>query len=122
MRLPGEEDDKCCWCIPIKCGVYIIGIECIVNAIKAGLLFFFLVEHTSLINQYTILAFVALLQLCYSCLLFMMFFLRDNTNTRRNLKLACIMCILSMSVYIIFYLLLYFLDYYSFEEIRNIVI
>ena len=26
IKLPGEADDKCCWCFPIKCGVITIGV------------------------------------------------------------------------------------------------
>ena len=29
MSLPGEADDKCCWCIPIKIGVILIGVSMI---------------------------------------------------------------------------------------------
>ena len=33
ITLPGEKSDMCCWCIPIKCGVIIIGIFIILQAV-----------------------------------------------------------------------------------------
>ena len=34
IKCPGEADDKCCWCFPIKIGVMIIGIFMILYAIS----------------------------------------------------------------------------------------
>ena len=32
LSLPGEPEDKCCWCIPIKIGVIILGIGVVAQA------------------------------------------------------------------------------------------
>ena len=41
IKLPGESEDKCCWCVPIKVGVIIIGVfmilygvNCILTCLK----------------------------------------------------------------------------------------
>ena len=41
INLPGDGEEKCCWCFPIKCGVHVIGvfgfIFGVVNCITMGL-------------------------------------------------------------------------------------
>ena len=34
LSLPGEAEDKCCWCIPLKIGVILIGVGIIGSAVN----------------------------------------------------------------------------------------
>ena len=35
IQLPGEEPDKCCWVLPIKVGVIVIGVLIILMALQS---------------------------------------------------------------------------------------
>jgi len=37
ISLPGEKDDKCCWCVPIKIGIYLIGTLMIIYGLICAL-------------------------------------------------------------------------------------
>ena len=82
ISLPGEAEDKCCWCIPIKIGVLLIGIGVILSAVSnvlAGL---------TLLGAYFIygvLFLAAQAPLLMSAFYYIKYFQNDNKETREGL-------------------------------------
>ena len=93
MKLPGESDEQCCFCIPIKIGVTVIGIVMIISAVQgilAGL------HWLSLDFIFGVLMICAFLPVLLGAWWFIAYF-RDmeNADTRGNLVKACMMVIFS---------------------------
>ena len=95
LSLPGEADDKCCWCVPIKIGVILIGISMILSAVSMvhNCVVFIGLGGTNFI--YGVLMGVAAAPLVLGAWFYIKFFMADSADTRGGLAKACMMVILA---------------------------
>ena len=119
ISLPGEAEDKCCYAVPIKYGVIIIGVLIVlaaVNNVLAGL---------SLMGAYFIygvLVLVAQAPLLLAAWYYISYFRGDTKETREGLQKACMLTILSAFALAAVYLVMVILGTYTFSTvIRQIV-
>lgn len=94
ISLPGEAADKCCFCIPIKPGVVIIGLIMVIDAVWGVLGVLNLLKHANLLI-YAIISGVAIAPLVLGAYFYVRFFMEDNATTRGGLSKACMLVILS---------------------------
>ena len=100
-QLPGENEEKCCWCFPIKCGVFLIGLGIFANALKYIQLILSLLDGYLI---YAILFGVATLPMALAAYLFIAFFRdQDNREKRDGLVKACHLVVLSMLIGVAIY-------------------
>ena len=99
ITLPGEAKDKCCWFIPIKMGVYAIGIiMCLwaFNAVRMALAAFGMMGTSGMYLIYGIGYAVSAAPILLGAWFFIKFFRApDDADTRAGLKHACMLVILS---------------------------
>ena len=96
MSLPGEADDKCCWCVPIKiCVILMIGINMILSALLMvqNCVVFIKLGGTYFI--YGVLMGVAAAPLVLGLWFYIEFIMADSADTRGGLAKACMMVILA---------------------------
>ena len=91
ITLPGEAEDKCCWCLPVKIGTYIMGlwilvyvIMAVVGILGAGMDFLWLVLNL-----------VALAPLLLAFFYWERWMKADMEETRQSLSKGCMLMILS---------------------------
>ena len=95
LKLPGETDDKCCWCIPIKPGVIIIGIVMILWALQLVITFIDWIDTDGLLI-YAILYLCCIAPICLGAFFFVKYFMKmDDKDTKAKLEKACMLVILS---------------------------
>ena len=106
MSLPGEADDKCCWCMPIKIGVILIGVSMILCAVStiyhAG--YFINYGHGGWENLMgpnycfgILMGFAGVLIVLGAAWFYIKFFMADSAATRAGLAKACMIVILAQS-------------------------
>ena len=96
IKLPGEGDDKCCFCVPIRPGLYIIGALMVCWAVNALTHCFnnLGMGHDNLI--YGFLYGAAAAPIVIGAYLFIRFFMApDDSERREGLVKACMLVILS---------------------------
>ena len=94
ISLPGEAEDKCCFCVPIKPGVYIIGVFMILWAVEAVLTALTWIG-TSGLFIYGVIQAASAAPILLGAWYYIAFFREDNADTRNGLAKACMMVILS---------------------------
>ena len=92
ISLPGEAEDKCCWCIPIKIGVLLIGIGIIYSAVVNTLGGLTLLGANFI---YGVLFLAAQAPLLLSAFYYIKYFQNDSKETREGLSKACMLAILT---------------------------
>ena len=93
IQLPGEADDKCCWCLPINVGVIVIGVLIIIQGLQSILNGGAIYTNSSL---WGILVYCALIPQVLAAILFIMFFIKmQDANARKHTVLACLLMVLS---------------------------
>ena len=93
VALPGEAEDKCCWFLPIKIGMYLIGALMIGDAISNVLK---CIELLSVNFIFAVLYGAAAAPIVLGCVYFIRFFMSMDDSERRNgLFKACMLTILS---------------------------
>ena len=99
ITLPGEDKDKCCWFVPLKPGVYIIGVAmCLwaVNAIRLALFAFDMMSLNGSWFVYGVGYAVSAAPILLGAWFFIKFFRApDERDARDGLSKACMMVILS---------------------------
>ena len=104
ITLPGEADDKCCFCIPIKPGVMLIGIGMIIWAVMGTLETLRLLGILPTAGYYISTPLWGILWGCsiapvvLGAYFYVMFFKEDSADTRAGLTKACMLMILSSIV------------------------
>ena len=94
ITLPGEADDKCCFCIPIKPGVIIIGIFIILWAVEMILGAVNWLGIASL-TIFGIIQLCAVVPMLLAAWYYISWFRADSAATRVGLSRACMLVILS---------------------------
>ena len=92
ISLPGEAEDKCCYAVPIKFGVILIGAGIVYSAVMgvlAGL------DMLKLNFIYGVLYLAAQAPLALSAWYFISYFRADTKESREGLQKACMLTILS---------------------------
>ena len=93
IALPGEAEDKCCWCIPIKIGIYIIGVcMCLwaVNLILVGL------RYMDASAMWGILYVAAAAPIVAGAYFYVLFFMKpEDAERKAGVVKACMLVILS---------------------------
>ena len=84
LSCPGEAEDKCCWCIPIKIGVILIGISMILLAASMVLLSLLFIGTEGLFI-YGVLMGVAAAPLVLGAWFFLKFCMADSADTRAGM-------------------------------------
>ena len=95
FSLPGEAEDKCCWCVPLKPGVMILGIWMIAYAVLGILDGVNFLKTEAVVG---ILMFVSVVPICIGALYFIQYFRNDTAETRGGLTKACMMMILALLI------------------------
>ena len=101
LSLPGEAEDKCCWCIPLKIGVILVGIGMIASAVSIviaglGLL------GTGATFIFGVLEIAAVAPMVLGSYFYIRWFMSMEDNDRKQgLFKACLLCVLSNIAYII---------------------
>ena len=94
IKLPGEAADKCCWCVPIKCGIILVGVGIILNTISmiiTGLAFF----DVELVI-WGILFLVTAIPMVGSAFFFIKWFMKmDDPDTKAGLAKGCFLVVVS---------------------------
>ena len=101
-QLPGEGGDMCCWCVPIKPGVIVIGIIVLLTDIMS---IKNTIDAAGVNSLQGALWIVTMVPLVLSLVIFIQFFL-NNRKTER-LSLACMLvvlaCLLQFAIILIFF-------------------
>ena len=92
ISLPGEAEDKCCYAVPIKFGVILIGAGIVYSAV-VGVLAGLAMLGTAFI--YGVLYLAAQAPLALSAWYFISYFRADTKESREGLQKACMLTILS---------------------------
>ena len=92
ISLPGEAEDKCCYAVPIKYGVILIGAGIVYSAVM-GVLAGLAMLGTAFI--YGVLYLAAQAPLALSAWYFISYFRADTKESREGLQKACMLTILS---------------------------
>ena len=92
ISLPGEAEDKCCYAVPIKFGVILIGAGIVYSAVM-GVLAGLAMLGTAFI--YGVLYLAAKAPLALSAWYFISYFRADTKESREGLQKACMLTILS---------------------------
>ena len=92
ISLPGEAEDKCCYAVPIKYGVILIGAGIVYSAVM-GVLAGLAMLGSAFI--YGVLYLAAQAPLALSAWYFISYFRGDTKETREGLQKACMLTILS---------------------------
>ena len=92
ISLPGEAEDKCCYAVPIKYGVILIGAGVVYSAVM-GVLAGLAMLGTYFI--YGVLYLAAQAPLALSAWYFISYFRADTQESREGLQKACMLTILS---------------------------
>ena len=96
FKLPGEGDDKCCWCLPIKVGVYLIGIFMVLGGVMGVLAGLTILGLASSYFIWGVLYLVAIAPIVMGAIFFIKFFRNpDDADARLAASKACMLCILS---------------------------
>ena len=99
ITLPGEAKDKCCWFVPLKPGIYIIGVFMCLWAFNAIRLALFAFDMMSVSGQWFIYGVgyaVSAAPIILGAWFFIKFFRNpDEKEARDGLSKACMMVILS---------------------------
>ena len=103
ISLPGEGDEKCCWCLPIKIGVYIIALGFFGWAFR-GISWGITVLSTSVL--WGVLFIVAAAPAVLAALLAFKFCKSPNdADARGEMAKGCLLCVLSMAAYAVVFLI-----------------
>ena len=97
LSLPGEADDKCCWFVPIKIGVIIIGICMILSATSMVFNAFTWITSGGAFFIYGVLMGAAAAPLVLGAWFYIKFFMADSADTRAGLTKACMLVILAQT-------------------------
>ena len=92
ISLPGEAEDKCCYAVPIKYGVILIGAGIVYSAVMGVLAGLGMLGSAFI---YGVLYLAAQAPLALSAWYFISFFRGDTKETREGLQKACMLTILS---------------------------
>ena len=92
ISLPGEAEDKCCYAVPIKYGVILIGAGIVYSEV-VGVLAGLAMLGTAFI--YGVLYLAAQAPLALSAWYFISYFRADTKESREGLQKACMLTILS---------------------------
>ena len=103
ITLPGETEDKCCWCIPIKIGVTVIGVFVLLSCV--GVVF----EGLGAMDYDSIFG-ILILCTCAPIVLagikYVQWFKDDSQETRMGCSTACMLMIVAelavAAVYLVF--------------------
>ena len=99
VKLPGEDDNHCCWFIPIRTGVVIIGIFMILHALQ---MVSFAVDFVTVAPIYGILYAIATLPILVGGYLFIQYFMdREATDGKKGTVTACYLVILSYAIVLV---------------------
>ena len=88
---PGEAEDKCCWCLPVKIGTYFMGIWVLVYSIMGVVGIF----ESGMDFFWRVLSLVALAPLLLALFYWMRWVKDDCEATRQPLSRGCMLVILS---------------------------
>ena len=114
ISLPGEAEDKCCWCIPIKIGVILIGIGIVLLAVSGVLNGLGVMGLGGALFLYGVLLIAAQAPLLLSASYFISYFRGDTKETREGLQKACMLAILTSFAIAAVYLVAVILGPFSF--------
>ena len=93
ISLPGEAEDKCCWFVPIKIGVYIIGAMMCLWAVR---LILQCLDNIGANFIWGVLYGVAAAPIILGAYFYIRFFMdQDDKDRRLGLQKACMLVILS---------------------------
>ena len=96
IKLPGEADDKCCFCVPIRPGLYLIGILMVV---WAGNAIFHCFQNLGWGGDYLIYGILygaAAAPIILGAYFFIRFFMKpEESSAREGTVKACMLVILS---------------------------
>ena len=93
ISLPGEAEDKCCYAVPIKFGVILIGAGIVYSAVMGVLAGIAMLTPQNFI--YGVLYLAAQAPLALSAWYFISYFRADTKESREGLQKACMLTILS---------------------------
>ena len=114
IQLPGEEADKCCWVVPIKPGVIVIGVLIIVVALQSVVN----AQHFYVANNlWGILFYCTLIPQVIAAVLFVIFFTKmEDSTARQHTATACMLMIvacIALAVLFLLYPIVYRYAYFS---------
>ena len=117
IKLPGEAEDKCCWCIPIKPGVIIIGVLMILWALSALLTFIDWIGVDGYLI-YAILYLLCIAPIVLGAFFFVKYFMKmDDKERKEKLEKSCMLVILSSIIAFIISLLMVILGDNTFGNV-----
>ena len=103
ITLPGENEDKCCWCLPIKIGVIIIGVFVILEAVGTvveGL------DSMRYNDVFGILILCTCAPIVLAAIKYVQWFKDDSAETRMGCSTACMLMIVAVvargAVYLVY--------------------